>query len=124
MEQAKTSQPKFLPRMENSASASTNTYVATAGGNPFESEDEEIFSKRKMTLNIPSNCPGSLTNLIVSKNWLFCLLSAEGRLTLLRFFLPRAIPPGRERIFCFCFFICTLITYVMGLLQRLDWINI
>ncbi|XP_030245587.1 vacuolar protein sorting-associated protein 18 homolog [Drosophila navojoa] len=95
MAQAKASQPKFLPRIENSASASTNTYVATAGGNPFESDDEEIFSKRKMTLNIPSNCSGSLTNLIVSKNWLFCLLSAEGRLTLLRFFLPRAIPPGQ-----------------------------
>lgn len=93
MAQAKTSQPKFLPRIENSS----NTYVATAGGNPFdEAEDEEIFSKRRMTLNIPSNCSGDLMHLIVANNWLFCLLSAEGRLTLLRFFLPRAIPPGRE----------------------------
>lgn len=97
MAHAKTSQPKFLPRVENTV-ANANTYVSTAGGNPFETEDEEIFSKRKMTLNIPSNCTGSLTNLTVSKNWLFCLLSAEGRLTLLRFFLPRAIPPGRERL--------------------------
>ncbi|XP_064540264.1 vacuolar protein sorting-associated protein 18 homolog isoform X2 [Drosophila montana] len=40
MAQAKTSQPKFLPPIEKSS----NTYVATAGGNPFdEAEDEEIF---------------------------------------------------------------------------------
>ncbi|KRF82685.1 vacuolar protein sorting-associated protein 18 homolog isoform X2 [Drosophila virilis] len=95
MAQAKTSQPKFLPRIEKSS----NTHVATAGGNPFdEAEDEEIFSKRRMTLNLPSNCSGELMHLIVANNWLFCLLSAEGRLTLLRFFLPRAIPPGQTAL--------------------------
>ncbi|KAM8718382.1 hypothetical protein ACLKA7_000194 [Drosophila subpalustris] len=95
MAQTKATQPKFLSRIEGSPS-STNTYVATAGGNPFEAdEEEEIFSKRKMTLNVPSNCSGDLQHLIVAKNWLWCLFTAQGRYNLLRFFLPRAIPPGQ-----------------------------
>lgn len=90
MAQAKATQPKFLSPIEGHTSASssgnTNTYVATAGGNPFDSDEEEIFSKRKMTLNVPSNCSGDLVHLIVAKNWLVCLLTAQGRYNLLRFF--------------------------------------
>ncbi|KAH8309991.1 hypothetical protein KR044_004249 [Drosophila immigrans] len=96
MAQAKPPQPKFLPRMDGAAS---NSYVATASGNPFESdeeEEEEIFSKRKMTLNVPSNCAGDLMHLNVCNNWLVCTLAApQGHCNLLRFFLPRAIPPGQ-----------------------------
>lgn len=95
MAQAKPIQPKFLAAIEGSSV--TNKYVATASGNPFEAEEEDdIFSKRRMTLNIPSNCSGDFANLIVSNNWLFCLLTSQGRYNLLRFFLPRAIPPGRK----------------------------
>lgn len=95
MAQAKPIQPKFLAPIEGNSV--TNKYVATASGNPFEVEEEDdIFSKRRMTLNIPSNCSGDFANLIVSNNWLYCLLTSQGRYNLLRFFLPRAIPPGRK----------------------------
>ncbi|EDV95452.1 vacuolar protein sorting-associated protein 18 homolog [Drosophila grimshawi] len=90
MANAKMSQPKFLPRIENSSAASTNTHVAPAGGNPFETDDDEIFSKHKMTVNLPSDCSGELVHLSVSRNWMFYLLAAtHGRLILFRYFLPR-----------------------------------
>lgn len=97
MAQAKPPQPNFLPRIEGSpiSTSNANSYVATASGNPFEADEEEIFSKRKMALNVPSNCCGDLMYLVVAKNWLVCLLTAQGRYNLLRFFLPRAIPPGQ-----------------------------
>ncbi|XP_034487809.1 vacuolar protein sorting-associated protein 18 homolog [Drosophila innubila] len=104
MAQVKATQPKFLSPIDGSPASpssgavagNTNSYVATASGNPFETlEEEEIFSKRKMTLNVPSNSSGDLQHLVVAKNWLVCLLTAQGRYHLLRFFLPRAIPPGQ-----------------------------
>ncbi|XP_017062924.1 vacuolar protein sorting-associated protein 18 homolog [Drosophila eugracilis] len=88
-------QPKFLPRVQRSTAGTANSYVATASGNPFETDEEdEIFSRHKMVLRVPSNCTGDLMHLTVSRNWLFCLLGTAERTTLLRFFLPRAIPPG------------------------------
>lgn len=89
--------PKFLPRIERSAggSGAGNSYVATASGNPFETdEEEEIFTRHKMVLRVPSDCTGDLQHLTVSRNWLVCVLGTGERTTLLRFFLPRAIPPG------------------------------
>ncbi|KAH8240413.1 hypothetical protein KR038_006656 [Drosophila bunnanda] len=92
MAQGMPNQPKFLPRIERSGG---NSYVATASGNPFETdEDEEIFSRHKMVLRVPSDCTGDLQHLTVSRNWLVCILGTGERTTLLRFFLPRAIPPG------------------------------
>ncbi|KAH8386604.1 hypothetical protein KR093_001469 [Drosophila rubida] len=97
MAQAKpTTQPKFLSRIEGTSTSNANTYVATASGNPFElEEEEEIFSKRKMSLNVPSNCAGDFVHLNVSNNWLVCMLTSQGHYNLLRLFLPRAIPPGQ-----------------------------
>ncbi|KAH8366537.1 hypothetical protein KR084_000982 [Drosophila pseudotakahashii] len=93
MAQAMPNQPKFLPRIEG------NSYVATASGNPFETdEEEEIFSRHKMVLRVPSHCTGDLMHLAVSRNWLLCLLGTAERTTLLRFFLPRAIPPGEAAL--------------------------
>ncbi|XP_060661788.1 vacuolar protein sorting-associated protein 18 homolog [Drosophila nasuta] len=100
MAQAKpTTQPKFLPRIDGT-STSTNTHVAMASGNPFESEEEqEIFSKRRLPLKMPSNYSGDLQHLNVSNNWLVCMLSTpQGRCNLLRIFLPRAIPPGETAL--------------------------
>jgi len=95
MAQGLPNQPKFLPRIERNASGAGNSYVATASGNPFETDEEdEIFSRHKMVLRVPSNCTGDLMHLAVSRNWLFCLMGTPERTTLLRFFLPRAIPPG------------------------------
>lgn len=96
MDTSMPNQPKFLPRIEhNSSGATANSYVATASGNPFETDEEdEIFSRHKMVLRVPSNCTGDLMHLAVSRNWLVCLLGTPERTTLLRFFLPRAIPPG------------------------------
>ncbi|XP_017134048.1 vacuolar protein sorting-associated protein 18 homolog [Drosophila elegans] len=94
MAQAMPNQPKFLPRIERNASVAGKNYVATASGNPFETDEEEIFSRHKMVLRVPSNCTGDLIHLVVSRNWLVCLLGTAERTTLLRFFLPRAIPPG------------------------------
>ncbi|XP_022227330.2 vacuolar protein sorting-associated protein 18 homolog isoform X1 [Drosophila obscura] len=94
MAQAMPNQPKFLPRIERMVTTA-NSFVATASGNPFDVEEEdEIFSKQKMVLRVPSDCTGDLMHLTVSKNWLVCLLGSPERTTLLRFFLPRAIPPG------------------------------
>ncbi|XP_068159229.1 vacuolar protein sorting-associated protein 18 homolog [Drosophila tropicalis] len=89
-------QPKFLDRIDN-GSNNSNSFVVTAGGNPFEADEEEeneIFSKHKMVLRFPPNCSGDLMHLMVSKNWLICIIGTPDRMTLLRFFLPRAIPPG------------------------------
>lgn len=95
MAQTKPIQPKFLPPIE--VSSTTNKYVATASGNPFEAEEEDdIFSKRRMTLNIPNNYSGAFANLVVANDWLFCVLTSQGRYNLLRFFLRRAIPPGSK----------------------------
>ncbi|KMZ07689.1 vacuolar protein sorting-associated protein 18 homolog [Drosophila simulans] len=96
MDTSMPNQPKFLPRIEhNSSGAAANSYVATSSGNPFETDEEdEIFSRHKMVLRLPSNCTGDLMHLAVSRNWLVCLLGTPERTTLLRFFLPRAIPPG------------------------------
>lgn len=95
MAQTKPIQPKFLPPIE--VSSMTNKYVATASGNPFEAEEEDdIFSKRRITLNIPSNYSGAFANLVVANDWLFCVLTSQGRYNLFRFFLRRAIPPGSK----------------------------
>ncbi|XP_016939346.1 vacuolar protein sorting-associated protein 18 homolog [Drosophila suzukii] len=99
MAQGLPNQPKFLPRIERNASGAGNSYVATASGNPFETDEEdEIFSRHKMVLRVPSNCTGDLMHLAVSRNWLFCLMGTPERTTLLRFFLPRAIPPGEAAL--------------------------
>ncbi|KAH8420302.1 hypothetical protein KR009_009003 [Drosophila setifemur] len=106
MAQGMPNQPKFLPRIDRMpggagpgpgvGTTGTTSYVATASGNPFEAdEEEEIFSRHKMVLRVPSDCTGDVMHLTVSRNWLVCILGNTERTTLLRFFLPRAIPPGQ-----------------------------
>ncbi|XP_017851763.1 vacuolar protein sorting-associated protein 18 homolog [Drosophila busckii] len=91
MSQNKQIQPKFLSAIPSKPNNSST------GGNPFETDDEEeeIFSKLKLPLRLPSNfADAHIEHLIVCKNWLLCVLATQEKLTLLRFFLPRAIPPG------------------------------
>lgn len=80
-------QPKFLDPVPNNDDAVSS-----------KNEDETpIFSKRKMMLRIPQQYTGNFMHLTVCKNWLVCLLQGappSSPVTLLRFFLPRALPPG------------------------------
>ncbi|KAH8275888.1 hypothetical protein KR026_000904 [Drosophila bipectinata] len=108
MAHATPKEPTFLPRVDRPPkqskpqAASGNPFVATSSGNPFEEDDEEepqgIFSKHKMLLRIPTKANGEMLHLTVSKNWLFCIMNNAERTTLLRFFLPRAIPPGEAAL--------------------------
>lgn len=84
--------PKFLDPI---------TSDETAGTSSKNNDETPIFSKRKMTLRIPQQYTGTFMHLTVCKNWLVCLLQApqpSTQVTLLRFFLPRALPPGGEKV--------------------------
>ncbi|KAH8273508.1 hypothetical protein KR018_008628, partial [Drosophila ironensis] len=92
--------PKFLARVERPPGSSA-PFVATASGNPFEADEEpeEIFSRHKMVLRVPSESAGDLQHLTVARNWLFCILSSPERTTLLRFFLLQAaVAPGEASL--------------------------
>lgn len=79
--------PKFLDAISSDDTAATS-----------KSDNETpIFSKRKMILRIPQQYTGEFIHITVCKNWLVCLLQApqpSSQVTLFRFFLPRALPPG------------------------------
>lgn len=82
--------PKFLQTVEKS-----NNSDASSSNN--DDSETPIFSKRKILLRIPKQYKGDFMHLTVSKNWLVCLLAAPPpatQITLLRFFLLRALPPG------------------------------
>ncbi|KAL9878986.1 vacuolar protein sorting-associated protein 18 dor isoform 1-T1 [Glossina fuscipes fuscipes] len=82
--------PKFLQTVEKS-----NNIDASSSNN--DDSETPIFSKRKIMLRIPDQYKGDFMHLTVSKNWLVCLLAAPApatQITLLRFFLLRALPPG------------------------------
>lgn len=91
-------QPKFLDPMPN-----------YDDGVSSRNEDETpIFSKRKMMLRIPQQYTGNFMHLTVCKNWLVCLLQGappSSPVTLLRFFLPRALPPGGRFFFFYYAFV-------------------
>ncbi|KAI8121649.1 putative vacuolar protein sorting-associated protein 18 [Lucilia cuprina] len=79
--------PKFLDPIPNDETGCSKT----------DNDETPIFSKRKMILRIPQQYTGEFMHLTVCKNWLVCLLKApqpSTEVTLLRFFLPRALPPG------------------------------
>uniref|UniRef100_A0A1A9X021 Vacuolar protein sorting-associated protein 18 homolog n=1 Tax=Glossina brevipalpis TaxID=37001 RepID=A0A1A9X021_9MUSC len=87
--------PKFLQTVEKS----NNTDASSSGSYVNDNDDNEtpIFSKRKILLRMPNQYKGDFMHLTVSKNWLVCLLAAPppaNQVTLLRFFLLRALPPA------------------------------
>ncbi|XP_054729597.1 vacuolar protein sorting-associated protein 18 homolog [Anastrepha obliqua] len=79
---------KFLPVVEGKTAE-----CPAAGTTDFENLETPIFSKRQITLRIPSIYKGNLMHVAVNKNWLVCVLDTQQTI-LLRFFLPRALPPG------------------------------
>ncbi|XP_050332162.1 vacuolar protein sorting-associated protein 18 homolog [Bactrocera neohumeralis] len=79
---------KFLPIVEGKTAD-----CPAAGETDFDKLETPIFSKRQITLRIPSTYKGNLMHVNVNKNWLVCVLDTPQTI-LLRFFLPRALPPG------------------------------
>uniref|UniRef100_W8B004 Vacuolar protein sorting-associated protein 18 homolog n=1 Tax=Ceratitis capitata TaxID=7213 RepID=W8B004_CERCA len=79
---------KFLPVVEGKTAD-----CPAPGATDFDKLETPIFSKRQITLRIPPSYKGNLVHVTVNKNWLVCVL-ATPQTMLLRFFLPRALPPG------------------------------
>ncbi|XP_036319300.1 LOW QUALITY PROTEIN: vacuolar protein sorting-associated protein 18 homolog [Rhagoletis pomonella] len=79
---------KFLPVVDGKTAD-----CPAAGTTDYYKLETPIFSKRQITLRIPSNYKGNLMHVAVNKRWLICVLDTQQTI-LLRFFLPRALPPG------------------------------
>lgn len=75
------SKAKFLTSSNDPPSSGYITYRMQ--------EEQPIFTKRKMLLNIPQSY-SDITHLTVSHNWLYCIVSQQ---VLLKFQLPKASPP-------------------------------
>ncbi|XP_055911201.1 vacuolar protein sorting-associated protein 18 homolog isoform X1 [Eupeodes corollae] len=75
------SKAKFLSSSNDPPSSGYITYRMQ--------EEQPIFTKRKMLLNIPQSY-SDITHLTVSHNWLYCLVSQQ---VLLKYQLPKASPP-------------------------------